>query len=60
MKPTEEDGEMMEMGSTPSSLLSDQVHFNASGYKLIGKQMYQRMEKLGYFDEVREMIDATH
>ena len=60
MEPTEEDREMMEMGSTPSSLLSDQVHFNASGYELIGKQIYQRMEKLGYFDEVRETIDATH
>ena len=42
------------MGYTPFSLLAiDELHFNATGYELIGKLVYNRMESLGYFDEVK-------
>ena len=53
---TEKDKEMMGQGMTPESLLSDTVHFNQYGYELIGHLLYERMDKLGYFDEVREAI----
>lgn len=49
--PTERDLERMELGFTPYSLLSiDELHFNAVGYELIGKLVYERMDDLGYFD----------
>lgn len=49
--PTERDLERMELGFTPYSLLSvDELHFNAKGYELIGKLVYERMDQLGYFD----------
>lgn len=54
---TEEDLEMMESGMTPSSLLYDHVNFNATGYDLIGKLIYKRMDELGYFDEVQGAIE---
>lgn len=56
---TEEDQEMMADGMTPASLLSDSVHFTADAYWLIGNQIYERMNELGYFDEVKEVIDAA-
>lgn len=56
---TGEDKEMMVVGSTPKSLLSDNVHFTAKGYELIGNLIYQRMNELGYFDEVNEAIAAA-
>lgn len=59
MEATAEDKELMATGSTPPSLLSDEVHFNATGYRLIGEQIYQRMEELGYFAEIREEIEKS-
>ncbi len=56
---TEKDKEMMGHGMTPESLLSDTVHFNQYGYELIGHLLYERMDKLGYFDEVREAIGSV-
>ena len=51
LTPTERDLERMELGFTPYSLLSiDELHFNEAGYELIGKLVYERMDKLGYFD----------
>lgn len=57
LEATEEDMQMMENGMTPVSLLVDGVHFNAAGYELIGKLIYTRMDKLGYFSECREAIE---
>ena len=59
LEATAEDEELMAIGSTPQSLLSDEVHFNATGYRLLGEQIYQRMEELGYFDEIREEIEKN-
>lgn len=42
-----------ESGKCPTVFLSDAVHFNATGYELIGKLIYERMDALGYFDEVK-------
>ena len=56
---TERDKEMMAQGMTPESLLSDTVHFNRYGYELIGRLLYARMDELGYFDEVKEIIGSV-
>lgn len=56
---TSEDRAMMGKGSTPSSLLSDAVHFTPKGYELIGNLIYERMDELGYFDEVKEAINES-
>lgn len=56
---TEEDLEMMEQGMTPASLKADNTHFNAVGYELIGNLIYQRMDELGYFDEVKGVIEEA-
>ena len=43
-----------EAGKCPTAFLADPVHFNAIGYELVGKLVYERMDSLGYFDEVKE------
>jgi len=53
IEPTEDDLNDIAEGVCPSSLLVDGVHFNAAGYTLIGRLIYDRMDKLGYFDEVK-------
>ena len=56
LTPTAQDLAMMEEGATPASLLSDEIHFNATGYELIGKLLYNKMVELGYFEEVRQAL----
>ncbi len=52
--PTEEDIKLMESGATPYSLMvADRCHFNSTAYQLIAKLIYDTMDKLGYFDDVR-------
>ncbi len=54
LEPTQEDRWRMDIGFAPLSLLAvDELHFNDTGYELIGKLVYNRMESLGYFDEVK-------
>ncbi len=56
---TDHDKERMEGGNPPASLMEkDELHFNAYGYELIGNLIYERMEELGYFDELQEAIEA--
>lgn len=57
LKPSEEDLSRMEEGLIPTSLLADHIHFNADGYRLIGNFMYERMNELGYFDELKDAVD---
>lgn len=59
LEPTAQDLAMMEQGATPASLLSDTVHFNANGYELIGKLIYNTMDELGYFKEVRQTLTSN-
>lgn len=57
IKPTKHDKEMMKEGRVPESLMiEDEVHFNAYGYELIGRLIYDRMEQLGYFNKVRTAV----
>lgn len=56
MEATESDKQMIKQGMTPESLLSDTVHFNQYGYELIGYLIYDRMDELGYFEEVKAAI----
>lgn len=56
---TEKDKKMIGQGMTPESLLSDTVHFNQYGYELIGHLIYERMDELGYFNEVKETIESV-
>lgn len=47
--PTEDDLRAISEGKIPKSLLmSDEVHFNSSGYRLIAGMIYDTMDKLGY------------
>ena len=57
---TEEDLNAIKVGSIPPNLLSDEVHFNASGYKVIGQVVYDRMIKLGYFENILELVDERN
>lgn len=50
IKPTEEDIEKMNNGLMPPSLLSDETHFNANGYKAIGILLAKHIESLNYFN----------
>jgi hypothetical protein len=45
--PTQADIQAMAEGKVPPSLLIDHVHFNATGYTLIGKLVYKRLLELG-------------
>ncbi len=37
-------------------LKSDEIHLNEYGYRAVGMILYERMEALGYFDEVKNAI----
>jgi siderophore synthetase component len=56
---TEEDLLRMQEGETPDSLLKDGLHFNDSAEKLIAQLVYKRMDELGWFDEVRDAVNAV-
>jgi lysophospholipase L1-like esterase len=57
---TEADLNAMNAGSIPPSLLSDEVHFNSSGYTFIAQAIYDRMIELGYFDTIKELIEERN
>ncbi|MBR6451252.1 MAG: SGNH/GDSL hydrolase family protein [Lachnospiraceae bacterium] len=49
IEPTQEDREFLKDGYVPMSLRGDmESHFNPTGYRLIGKQVYQKLCELGY------------
>lgn len=54
---SEGDLQKMAQGQIPDCLLSDEVHFNAKGYQVIAEVVYERMQKLGYFDEVMNAVE---
>ena len=47
--PTTPDNTAISNGVCPPSLLSDTIHFNTTGYNLLGEQIYKRGVKLGYW-----------
>lgn len=55
IEPTDEDLVAIEKGAIPPSLLSDNIHFNSTGYDLIGNIIYERMVEIGYFDNILKL-----
>ncbi|MDO4983638.1 MAG: hypothetical protein Q4E35_08815 [Eubacteriales bacterium] len=58
IEPTSSDRKYMESGVIPASFQSNSGNseLTASAYELIGNLVFDRMDKLGYFDEVREEL----
>lgn len=50
IKPTLQDEIDINNGTVPSSLRSDQVHFNSQGYKVVANVVFHKMEKLGWIN----------
>lgn len=50
IEPTAEDVEKINGGLMPPSLLSDETHFNANGYKAIGILLAKHIKSLNYFN----------
>lgn len=48
---TEQDQSDIEMGEIPSSIRVDEVHGNSAFYQIIGQQIYEKLESLGYLSE---------
>ena len=61
--PSKEEQLVIQQGGMPTSFRSNAsgADLNGTAYKLIGKLVYERMEALGYFDEIRQElgIDKT-
>ena len=56
--PTKKDKENIEKGKVPVSFLATEngLQLNGRAYTLIGRLVYERMESLGYFDEVYDEL----
>lgn len=48
--PTAEDTAAIAAGNMPPSLLSDDTHFNAAGYTVIGKRVYRKLVELNWLN----------
>ena len=44
------DVKLIDKGVVPEAIRSDGVHFNATGYTIIGNIIYQRIIELGYIE----------
>lgn len=55
--PTEEEIVSMKQGVVPSTLLVDGLHYGGIAKKMVATAVFNRMNQLGYFDEVCEAID---
>ena len=55
---TKKDSEDVKQGTVPSSLRNPLApeELNATGYELLGKLVYKRMDQLGWFDAVRQEL----
>ena len=56
--PSKEEKLVIQQGRVPTSFRSNAsgADLNSTAYKLIGKLVYERMESLGYFDEIRQEL----
>ena len=56
--PSKDEELIIEQGKVPTSFRSNAAgaDLNGTAYKLIGKLVYERMETLGYFDEIRQEL----
>lgn len=59
ISPTKEDNNNLSKGFVPHSFQSNATGADLNGlaYKLIGKLVYDRMDRLGYFKEIREELN---
>ena len=55
---TNQDKQSITAGNVPNSFRSNAngADLNGAAYELLGKLVYERMDRLGYFDEVREEL----
>ena len=53
-----EDKQLIHQGKVPSVFRSNAsgADLNGAAYRLIGKLVYERMDRLGYFEEVRQEL----
>ena len=58
---TQQDTRDIAKGLVPTSLRStaEPSELNAKGYRLLGQLVYNRMDKLGYLDEVKDELGIT-
>lgn len=58
LTPSKEEKLVIQQGGMPTSFRSNAsgADLNGTAYKLIGKLVYERMESLGYFDEIRQEL----
>lgn len=56
IKPSQKDLTAMKIGAMPPSLLSDKVHFNEYGYRVVGHAVFERLNKLGYFNNISKLV----
>lgn len=55
---SKEDTYQINQNRVPTSLKTNatSLELNSTGYRLLGDLVYERMDKLGYFDEIREAL----
>lgn len=53
--PDEKDRVYAEKGKSAPALRAGFVHFNSVGYALLGNLVYDRCERLGYFDDLKKI-----
>lgn len=58
--PTEADIIAIDSGRIPPSLLSDEVHFNSKGYEAIGEIVFNRIEELGFLDNIKVLSEQLN
>lgn len=51
LQPTEQDRMDLAAGEIPSGIRVDEIHGNEAFYRMIGEQVYQKLEQLGYISE---------
>ena len=57
IEPTEKDAAAIARGEVPPSLLNPTGRFlKSTGYTVLGQEVFRRIDALGYFDAVREVI----
>ena len=54
--PSEDELGAMKLGVVPSTLLVDGLHYGGVAKKMVATAVFNRMDELGYFDEVRSSL----
>ena len=54
IEPTKKDKKNIKKGEIPSSIRVDEVHGNEAFYRIIGEQVYNKLEEMGYILEMHK------